>query len=663
MKNQPLILPLAGLVSGIFLAEYLRWAQISGILLLVAVLLGCILMISRKPLLAPILSCVLFCLIGVFISYRYNHFSPIPEDLLNEKSEVGVKIIKEYKPSEKYRKYKVLMESVNSEKVPEVYALLYSSKDLNELYSGDRVQIQTQIRPTLKAMNPHQFDYSKYLKRDRVHYTLFTSNIVESERHPSLAFRIHLFKKETNRKLLESGYSNKTAGLVSAMLLGDRTETDDLMVESFRKTGVVHILAISGLHVMMVFSIFMLLLYPITEIRNGKYIRIWVGLIMIWAFAGFVGFKPPVFRSVLMISIYYITILLRRPPNVYHTLILTALILLFLNPNSLFDVGFQLSFSAVFFIVYLNPIFQRLFKPKGKFKRTAVAFLAATLGAQLGTFPFSAHYFNQTSGLFLAGNLIMIPASYYMIIGGMISLTLVWAGWTPKVWIFLFDKMNDYVTTYIEQLATFKPLVFEEVSIRGIEVLLIILILIFIKPIFVSRKFKYLSLFFLLLFIFQVQRLIYARQMNKKEEIVVFHQPRSTLIGVRKGPQMDVFLSHPEDSVQLEKFILRPYKLGERVKYISYYELTAVKSSFYVKSSKFISLDQNILFINPGVGIPYSENDFILIRENSSLPPNLINERIVFIADGSNYPDFNPGSENLDIWRTAERGAKIIRSR
>lgn len=663
MKNQPLLLPLAGLIGGIILAEYLRWTEISGVLLLVLGLLGCFLMISRKRLFAPLLSGVLFCLIGIFVFHQYNRFSPLPNTVLNSESAVEVKIKKEYKPSDKYRKYKVLIEKVNTQKVHGVYALLYNSKELPELYSGDRIQIQTQIRTAQKAMNPHQFDYSKYLKRDRVHYTLFASDVLTLESSPSIAYKISLFKKETNRKLLESGYSQKTAGLLSAMLLGDRTETDDVMVESFRKTGVVHILAISGLHVMMVFSVFMLLLYPLTGIRNGKYIRIWTGLIMIWAFAAFVGFKPPVFRSVLMISIYYITILLRRPPNVYHTLTLTALILLLLNPNSLFDVGFQLSFSAVFFIVYLNPIFRQFFKPKGKFKKAAVAFLAATIGAQLGTLPFSAHYFNQTSGLFLAGNLIMIPASYYMIVGGMISLSLVWAGWTPKGWIFLFDKMNNSVTAYIEHLATFKPLVFEEISVRAIEVLILILILILIKPVFIIRKFKYLALLFLMVITFQLQRLLHAHRMNIKEEIIVFHQPRSTLIGIRKGPQMDVYLSAPEDSLQLEKFIVRPYVLAERVRHIAYYELGTVKSSFYIKSPQFVSLGENVLYISAPSGIPYSETSLILIRENTYLPPGFTAENAVLIADGSNYPDFRPGSENLNIWRTAESGAKIIRSR
>lgn len=662
MKNQPLLLPLAGLISGIFLAENLRSALISGILILLAVLAFLYFRNAKKRVLIPAFTYLLFCLMGALVFGRYNQFNPLPSSLMENELPLDLTIEKEYKPSEKYRKYKVQIKSIDGVNSSGTYALLYSSNELPEMYTGDRLQIESKILPTRPALNPHQFDYSNYLKRQKIRYTLFASELSGLEQRFSLQPQVNRFKKETNRKMIAAGYSERTAGLVSAMLLGDRTETDNAMEESFRKTGVVHILAISGLHVMMVFSIFMLLLYPLTKIRKGKHIRIFIGLIMIWAFAGFVGFKPPVFRSVLMITIYYMTVLLRRRPNVYHTLTLTALILLFLNPNSLFDVGFQLSFSAVFFIVYLNPVFQKIFKPKGKLQRVAVAFMAASIGAQLGTLPFSAHYFNQTSGLFLAGNLIMIPASYYIIVGGMISLALVWTGWTPHAWTILFDKMNTYVTAYIDHLSTFKPLVFEHISLSVVEVLLLILILLLLRPVFLHRKFKYIAALFAFLFVFQAQRLTHAYFLNKKEEIIVFHQSRSTIIGIRKGKQMDLFLSDPEDSVRIEKFIVRPYAISERIRKTAFYDLETVRTSYYIKSRHFVILGKKVLYISVPDESVFAEG-VVLIRDNAYLPGKFNADNALLITDGSNYPDFNPGSEELEIWRTADKGAKIIRSR
>src|SRR5690606_27192985 len=130
---------------------------------------------------------------------------------------------------------------------------------------------------------------------------------------------------------------------------------------------------------MMVYSIFMMLLYPLIFFRNGKIIRILLSLTLIWSFVVFVGFQPPVLRSAVMISVFYITITFKRKPNVYHTLTVSALILLFINPNFLMDVGFQLSFSAVFFIVYLHPIYQKVFRPKNRIANWSVAFLGTSI--------------------------------------------------------------------------------------------------------------------------------------------------------------------------------------------------------------------------------------------------------------------------------------------
>src|SRR5690606_281173 len=164
-----------------------------------------------------------------------------------------------------------------------------------------------------------------------------------------------------------------------------RTEMDPEIEDDFRRTGVVHLLSISGLHVVMVYSIFMLLLYPLLYLKNGKNIRIITSLLLIWIFVTFVEFNPPVFRSGLMISIYYITILIKRKPNIYHTLMVSALILLLYNPNFLFDAGFLLSYSAVFFIVYFNPIYRKLLHPKSQISRRLIDFTGTTVSAQLGT--------------------------------------------------------------------------------------------------------------------------------------------------------------------------------------------------------------------------------------------------------------------------------------
>src|SRR5690625_1879691 len=123
------------------------------------------------------------------------------------------------------------------------------------------------------------------------------------------------------------------------MILGNRTEMDKEIEESYRRTGVVNILYISGLHVMMVYSVFYFLLSPVSRLKNGKQIRVLISLILIWSFVILVGFHPPVLRSALMILVFHMAVVFKRQPNVYHSLAVSAFILLLFNLNFLFDVG------------------------------------------------------------------------------------------------------------------------------------------------------------------------------------------------------------------------------------------------------------------------------------------------------------------------------------
>src|SRR5690625_6441286 len=96
------------------------------------------------------------------------------------------------------------------------------------------------------------------------------------------------------------------------MILVNRTEMDKEIEESYRRTGVVHILSISGLHVMMVYSVFYFLLSPVSRLKNGKQIRVLISLILIWSFVILVGFHPPVLRSALMILVFHMAVVFKR---------------------------------------------------------------------------------------------------------------------------------------------------------------------------------------------------------------------------------------------------------------------------------------------------------------------------------------------------------------
>src|SRR5690606_24370926 len=275
-----------------------------------------------------------FFFIGVGISLLYIRYSDSESIETGSKARILQLKIKEiYKPSDKFYKYKAEIQSVDSVSVSNSNCLLYWKKEFRKLLPGDELWTQSKITKTQKPLNPHQFDYAEYLKRQGISYVIFADSVhIVSRNESSFHLVTAKFKREIYHKLLADGYSKHSADLIGAMLLGDCNEMDENLVAQYRKTGVVHILSISGLHVMMVYSVFMVVLFPMVYLPKGKLIRILVCLSAIWLYAFFVGFQPPVLRSAMMISIYYLTIVFSRKPSIYHTLAVSAFLLLIWNP-------------------------------------------------------------------------------------------------------------------------------------------------------------------------------------------------------------------------------------------------------------------------------------------------------------------------------------------
>lgn len=659
MKNQPFLLPVAGLVSGILFSEYAS-VMGNGLWLVVLAFLTALFLIFRKNRFSALILS-LFSVCGFLFHNNHNKFIPLNQDLTGEKHIINLKIDETFRSSDKYRKYSAKILSVDSLQIENTKALLYVGKNIPDLHLNQEIWIYAGLQELQKPLNPYQFDYSKYLRRKGIHYTIFQNDTIVKLKQPSgFYYDVSVFKKSVYEKMAQNGYSKATIDLTGAMFLGDRTEMDPDIENDFRRSGVVHLLAISGLHVMMVFNIFMILLTPLEFVRNGKHFKIIISLLLIWLFVAFVDFKPPVFRSGLMISIYFISVLLKRKPNIYHTLLLSALILLLYNPNFLFDPGFLLSFSAVFFIVYLNPVFNRLFKPKNKLLKGVYSLTTTSVAAQTGTLPFSVFFFNQTSGLFLAGNIVMISASYLMVWGAFITVLLTVFGVNFEWWRWLFDFFINACYTYVHWLSSFDSLVFDRLSLTVGEVVLLFVGLLLLRTIYFKPKAQHLFVFLSLILIFEGQRIYRLNQVLKKAEIIVFHQHKATVIGVRKASLMDVYLSDLNDSVNVEKYIVRPYTIHQKIRKVNFRDLNTSGKGFYEKTGNFISLNNNrlILYSKP-VDSLIRAGDFLLIRNNTQ--PDSVPKAIRLIVDGSNYAGFAERITQDSVWNTGIDGAKIIR--
>lgn len=209
----------------------------------------------------------------------------------------------------------------------------------------------------------------------------------------------------------------------------------------FSAIGMAHLLSVSGFHVALVCGFWGLLFSVFPKRPFFRWLRYVLMMLLLWAFAAVSGLSAPAVRAALMLSVFLTGQVLRRQPEKYNTLAAAALLMLIYNPFYLFDIGFQLSFSAVFFIFYLQPRFYRLLEIRNPLLAFPWGILTLTMAAQIGTFPLCCYYFGELSTVFLFSNLFLSVLAILLI-----PLTL--------IWLFLPSSLSgvEFIQTAVEGL-------------------------------------------------------------------------------------------------------------------------------------------------------------------------------------------------------------------
>jgi competence protein ComEC len=566
-----------------------------------------------------------------------------------------LKIIKQANKTEKYANY-VAKDIENNQ------LILLHLKDLKtEYYPTDEIIVNGKMTEVQKSLNPYQFDYKRFLNRKNIDYQLFSDDIISKHKEGSgFYYWAAKSKSQVRNKLEQFGYTTESRSIISSMILGDRTELTDELNQSYITTGVVHILSISGLHVMMIYLILQYILQPLLKLRNGRKIRIIISLLIIWFFAFYVELQPPVFRSALMISIYYISELLNRPKNIYHTLSLSAFIILLFQPNFLFDVGFQLSYAAVFAIVWINPIFEHFWKTKNNTIQKIKGMIETSISAQIGTLPIAVYYFNQFSGLFIFGNLVLIPASFIMICGGIISILLIVLNVNIPAYTWIFNQFVYLSNQYIYWLASFH-FVAKDVYISFVTALFLGIIIYFIRPLILQKSRVALAICIFSLIIIEIDRYYQVYQLNHSNELIIFNQYKNSIIGIRNARNLTILSQHPIDE-KTYNYTIKPYKIHHRILDVSFYGFQKeFKHSQFIKHLNSIETKTFQLLLDEDK----STLPFYVLYHNSkkySFENNGQLKRV--ITDASNYPTFVSELENNSdsvLWKTSTQGYYSIK--
>jgi len=289
-----------------------------------------------------------------------------------------------------------------------------SGESLDSLYNslkpGNYISITGNFYKGRETRNPGEFNYDKYLRSKGISgiFTAYNAHDVFKIKYKIRPFEDFLFsiRKSIDEKILRL-HSPMTASLLKGLLLNDRSEMDYKIKTEFINSGVIHVLAVSGLHVGYIILVFLIVLG-----RFNIYVRSILTAAGLILFMFLTGAPASVVRATLMALIILTAFVSNRSTNLFNSLALSAVIILLIKPGDLFDPGFQLSYTAVFSMAAIYPIFNRMIAKLhlGSFTQNILLFMTLSLSAQIGTLPFTLFYFGRLSLTALAANLFVIPA-------------------------------------------------------------------------------------------------------------------------------------------------------------------------------------------------------------------------------------------------------------
>ncbi|PCH96528.1 MAG: hypothetical protein COB85_03460 [Bacteroidetes bacterium] len=340
---------------------------------------------------------------------------------------------------------------------------------------GDRIIFSSRLNVVEGPLNPEEFSYKNYLALQSIYHQAFIKEgnwkLLEARGDNSIIAYSSSLRTQLIGIFKKNDMGEKELAVASALILGDKSQLDTDLKSDYSKSGAMHVLAVSGLHVGIIYLVLNWLLGFITRLKNGVVIKATLIILLLWFYALLTGMSPSVMRATTMLSFLVIGKAMNQHTDVYNTLVVSAFLLLAIDPSLILSVGFQLSYLAVFGIVYLYPKFYHSWESSTWIMDKIWALTCVSLAAQLATFPLSLYYFHQFPNWFLLSNLIVIPLATAIIYLGILvfvtspvqALSLV----ITKGMILAVGFLNDSVS----MVRSLPWSTVEDVSISALETL------------------------------------------------------------------------------------------------------------------------------------------------------------------------------------------------
>ena len=557
-------------------------------------------------------------------------------------------LVEKLKSTTKNIRYKSSLKTVDGKQsFGKVILNIPKSDSLQNLEIGTHLQVIGMVFKNKAPSNPNLFDYGKYLENQEIYAQVYPKKVIVGKSESNLWSFFSNFRERIISNLERSAISKNELNVLNALILGQQQDISPEILKEYQYAGAVHVLSVSGLHVGFIMMFLTFLLKPIGNSRKGSLIKLSIIVLSLWSFAVLTGLSPSIVRSATMFSFLAIGMHLRRTVNIYHTLLVSMLLILLFKPSFLFDVGFQLSYLALFFIIWLQPILSNIWKPKNRIVIHFWDIITVSFAAQIGAMPLSIYYFHQFPGLFFVTNLLILPLIGVIMAVGIIAILIATVGKVPLVIAKTIEFLIYALNEIIHWIATLDQFVIRDISFSK-EMLIssylaIILIILWIK----KPQFNRLVFAFSSVILFQGILIFQKRQTLKKEELIVFHITKNTIITERTGNAVSIYsndsiLEDIHENVQIQSYLIGNFCHISAKK--------PLQNLMYFKNKKLLIIDSSCVYtkdINPDVLIIIQSPKLNIQRLLNIYKPKEI------IVDGSNFKSY------VRLWEATCRKEKI----
>ena len=660
--NNPFLYLTSSLILGIILDTYLQFPPWIGFALIgiTLILYGWLMrrnttrFLRTTGIIPAIL--ILFTTIGITVhaihqpTHDPKHFTHQLNRSPSESHLLQIELLEKLQPTKKFMRFIAAVHTLDNQFSRGKILLHVPRPTATAFQTGTFYALNSILTPIQGTKNPGQFNYAQQLARRGILAQTMTTPLQLKPEHQNVrSWRMTLGQLRQKLALLlrSDAFEPREQGVLNALVLGQRQDLDRTTREDYARAGVIHILAISGLHLGILYAIIQMLLFPLRRLRHGHTIQTLLCLFFIWSFAVFTGATPSVLRAATMFTFLAIGKWHHARSSIIRSLLVSAFVLLCFDPSLLFEVGFQLSYAALFGIVAFHPLTNKLFNTNLLPLRVLWDTARVSCAAQLAVWPLVLYYFHQFPGAFLLSNLILLPLIGFLLGFGVLILVLGLLFHPPIVLINILNALLTAMNDWIHWVGSLDVLFLSDIPFSKAQMtsayLLLVTLVLWMH--FKSKKYRNAaitgSITLLISSLWTNYRHLYS------EQLIVFHDRYNTVIAHRSGHQLRVYPSKPIHPWSINNYI-KPFMVEHA---INNFSLEQPVFAFHFAKKNIARIDRSGDFL-PNLLCP----DIVILSEGPKVHPQRLLEHWqpkMIIAAAQNPED------DLQLWEKHCKDAGI----